>query len=395
MTATHAALSAPPAPAGWEMQTGGAATRYTPSDVPPGDVFTVTLGPSAALGPDSLRQWLLDQIEAAGPGIGSRISTGDIQSQLDGSLLTCVCAFRLASGAQRVVAFSAIRQRGGQARLAWIESSPKRAVFQRYMKDATRLLLALTATENDNGETAASPPRPHTPSPASTPSSSELRRLSYTTTPGAGVPPSQIAGIFSHNPTQFGVGGFVYVVPEPLLALKDGTYYEDLDVPPSAFNAAVARRARPKAWGWWRRTGNTYQIQNRKGAWEDARWFGPLSGGAPGQKLSGTYSHLGGGGNTAYGGGTMIAVSRSLTFFPDGHFQGSHSASVSSHEPTSDVGVVAGSNGANGGTYRIDGYTLELRFGDGTTDRRSFVFMDDTKKALYLNGVAYLREDGK
>ena len=91
----------------------------------------------------------------------------------------------------------------------------------------------------------------------------------------------------------------------------------------------------------------------------------------------------------------MIAVSRSLTFFPDGHFQGSHSASVSSHEPTSDVGVVAGSNGANGGTYRIDGYTLELRFGDGTTDRRSFVFMDDTKKALYLNGVAYLREDGK
>lgn len=58
-----------------------------------------------------------------------------------------------------------------------------------------------------------------------------------------GVPPSQIAGVYVRPSPAGGVGS------ELVLALKDGTCYGPLDVPPSDLNIAASRRSQPGRWG--------------------------------------------------------------------------------------------------------------------------------------------------
>ena len=62
---------------------------------------------------------------------------------------------------------------------------------------------------------------------------------------GAGVKPSQIAGVYAQPSYGGGAGGFVSVSYEPVLALKDGTYYGGFEVPPSDLDVAASRRSRP------------------------------------------------------------------------------------------------------------------------------------------------------
>jgi len=383
-------------PPGWRSERVGSDTRLTPTDVPAGKTFTLTLQPPAPLGDESLRSWFSAKVEADAATTGTLIKGGEIVQAGGGRFYNCVRGFRRPrDGAEVVVMYIAARRSGANAQFSRIVSSPQQEVYQRYLKDA--LQVALTGTAG-GGATPAESPGTGTKTAGSSStrplSRMEEKRRQYTTAPGAGVKPSQIEGVFAHTTMQAGVGGGFYMVYEPLLALKDGTYYEDLDVPPSDLNATVSRQLRPKAWGKWRRkSGGGYETLTSRG-WESARWIGPYAPVAPGTPLSGSFSHIGGGGNTAYGGGTMIAAVNSFNFHPNGRFEGGSTASVSSHEPGSGTSVVADSNRSNAGTYKLDGYVLTLRYNDGRVDRRSFVWMDEKKRdAFYLNGSAYLQEE--
>lgn len=47
---------------------------------------------------------------------------------------------------------------------------------------------------------------------------------------------------------------------------------------------------------------------------------------------------------------------------------------------------------ATGGTYTLDGYTLELRYDDGRSERMFFFFWDDKKTHVVINGTTYSLE---
>ncbi|MBC8138461.1 MAG: hypothetical protein H8F28_21485, partial [Fibrella sp.] len=194
---------------------------------------------------------------------------------------------------------------------------------------------------------------------------------------------------------QMGFGGMVLMNYVPTVVFKDGSFYEDYDVPLADFDVSAARRARPNAWGKWRRQGGAMQAQDSKGVWETVEWLGPLPGGKPGEKLSGRFSSFTGGGNTALGGGTAYGVSSDIFFAPDGRFTTDQSVGFSSAEPTSDVRTTVSSRSGKQGTYTISDYILTMKFNDGRVQRRAFMFMDskDKKDGMYLDGTPYTKKD--
>ena len=214
---------------------------------------------------------------------------------------------------------------------------------------------------------------------------------------GAGVKPSQIAGVYAVQVVRIGVGGSFSQPFVPVLALKDGTYTEDFEVPPADLDIAESRRRHPGDWGRWRfnaassigqwnGSARHVQTQSKKGVWEATDWIGPLAGGKPGQHLSGSYKASGGGGSAA--GGFAYGFEQVYTFFPDGRYQFGQSAGFSSGSEVN--GSVAGSTHTKRplrGTYEIGSYGITLRGGDGTVKRWSYARMADG--LLFLQGYAY------
>lgn len=216
---------------------------------------------------------------------------------------------------------------------------------------------------------------------------------------GAGVKPSQIAGVYAHLVQETGVGGYLYENFKPLLVLKDGFYCEDFDVAPSQFDAAASRRDLPRHWkrwrfnaavggGTWHGSAKHIQVLNSEGVWKTADWVGPLSGGGKSSFLSGTYSSLGGGGSAAFGGDMSFAYQNTYTFLPGGRFLAGGSTSVSSSS------VAGGSNRTASGTYTLGNYALTLHFEDGAVQCLSYAHTTDpSDDVLYLRGSAYTKHD--
>ncbi len=203
--------------------------------------------------------------------------------------------------------------------------------------------------------------------------------------PGRGVKPSQVAGVYCQPSYGGGAGGFVSVSYEPVLALKDGTYCAHFEVPPVDLDAAASRRTNPRQWGRWRSVGNRLEKQDAKGHWESAGWIGPLPNAQAGQALSGTYKNVSGGGTAAFGGDVFVALEKRITFKPNGRFQSENTASSTSST------VAVGSNRVSGGTYKISGNMIVMRFQDGTTKRWSYARTADG--LVFLHGDAYTTDD--
>ena len=219
--------------------------------------------------------------------------------------------------------------------------------------------------------TASSPPVPHSASASLPPAR-----------PGAGVSESQIAGIYCQPAYGSGAGGGVSVSYEPVLALKDGTYCGGFERPPSELDVAASRRSHPGQWGRWRRSGASIETQKHGSGWEKSGWIGPLPPSGPGQTLSGRYTSVSGGGNSALGGGITIGIEDSFTFLPGGRFVSGHTNSVSS------AGVAGGASRSASGTYAISRNAIILRYAGGTVKRWSYA---KTKDGLvFLHGTAYV-----
>jgi hypothetical protein len=89
-------------------------------------------------------------------------------------------------------------------------------------------------------------------------------------------------------------------------------------------------------------------------------------------RLAGTYEY--------FGAGTSAAASSTLTFSRDGRFEAQHVSGVFvDTDPTNSgqtggrrVTVSGGSSGEANGTYRINGYTIELNYADGRSAKAFF-----------------------
>ncbi|MFC4256544.1 hypothetical protein GRI97_09550 [Altererythrobacter xixiisoli] len=192
---------------------------------------------------------------------------------------------------------------------------------------------------------------------------------------------NQVDGVFFRAFTTFGVGGIVITDYEPVILFKDGSYYEIEGDALEDVDLAASRRAKPRNWGRWSKTGRTYNFTNSQGRASDAElqngnFFQSFPGEASGGKLAAKYTRVSGGGNSAMGGEMTISSQSDLTFAADGRYTRASSFGAIGSGSMSGVGTsVASRNRPAGvGRYTIDRHTITLTEPDGTTKRQFFAF---------------------
>ena len=196
---------------------------------------------------------------------------------------------------------------------------------------------------------------------------------------------------------KYGVGGAAYPDYAPIVLFADGTVCKCLEFALDEINIPKVRQQSPKRVGSWRRSGADYQVT----------WVGgkipeiiKTNRGTPAilpdaDVLRGTYQSIGGGGNTALGGGTITAATKSLTFHSDGSFSQSNTTSASS------PAGAGWSKRGNAGTWALSESTLTLSYKDGSAVRTT-LFYSSTRKptadygrygVLWIGGNDFKRID--
>ncbi|MEH3143804.1 MAG: hypothetical protein PGN34_00225 [Methylobacterium frigidaeris] len=212
---------------------------------------------------------------------------------------------------------------------------------------------------------AAPPPAPAPPAPPAAP----LHAGNW----------SQVEGVYFRSTTGIGVGGMVLIDYEPLIFLRDGTYYEIADAALEDVDLAAERAAKPRRFGRWSRAGEDFVLTGTGGKphgyrLQDGSFFRAFPA-AAGETLSRPYRRVSGGGNSAMGGDVTIAVSSRYQFRPDGSWDRGGSMGATNSGATSGVGsAVSRRRGPEGGRYTLDRHTLTLTGADGRSRRRFFAF---------------------
>jgi hypothetical protein len=305
----------------------------------------------------------------------------------------------------------------GQARWFRVTAAGNPALLERYKSGfgAIVKLQAQAPAEATEPVAAASAARPQD-------RRAEVERAIHAG-PGEGVKPEQIDTVLFSWAQVYRVTGLQYEETIYLL-LKDGSAYRDLTLPPQDLNAEAAHRLQSERWVSWRKSGGKYQVRGARDAdWRTLQAW-PAVPGRHDERLAQTFSHAW---YASMGGLGGSAGRDSLVFRPDGRFEqigySSHgtgvvqasngfaggsvttrdkqgtrtSVSVSATGTDQfDTPVVAGGSSsrrndgaAQTGSYRIDGWSIELRRDNGAVERKLFLFTGDKRDAINVGGVGY------
>jgi hypothetical protein len=253
--------------------------------------------------------------------------------------------------------------------------------------------------------------------------------------PSAGHPPERADAavlLFDPAPVRRGshgapAGGTVY------LLLAGGTAYRGLAFPPE--EVEVSKEEDADRWVAWRRRGAVHEVRNpgsrtwtrldkaalARPAVEQERLGGryvPLGGDSPGGSPSATalvfhpdgrFEAMGGrplaAGSVTRPSGAVVTLSSSgqgasprpgtvvSSMRPaDGEPGNGPAPSPAGHDAVVSTSAHRPSPAGSGGTYRLDGWTLELRHGDGTVERRLFLFTDEAREGVRIGERTYRRE---
>ncbi|XYD10490.1 hypothetical protein R1A27_08460 [Methylobacterium sp. NMS12] len=166
---------------------------------------------------------------------------------------------------------------------------------------------------------------------------------------------------------------------EPLIFLRDGTYYEIADTALEDVDLAAERAARPKRFGRWTAKGAGFVLTDARGrandyALGDGSFFRAFPA-ASGERVARAYRRLSGGGNTALGGDVAIAVESRYDFHADGSYGRGGSVGATNSGASTGVATAIGRRRApEGGRYALDRHTLTLTTADGRTRRLFFAY---------------------
>lgn len=416
---TALALAAPAELDGWTVQAGAEHTRYVAPEH--SDVELRVYDPVRSNA--SLGAWFAERQRRAPDGVQvngpAQVTTKD----------TFYLSFEPGSrGGARVVIVGVACQRGDSFVYAELIAPPNPEIVQRYAEPASMAVLQscfegdiapgdrdprrragdakAAATTTTAERDARTPAGPELEKPAK-PAKPEFR---YIAADHKGVARSAITGVL-YSWYQRWVGMSLQIQEDTYLLLRDGTVRFGLPpVPPEDLDDAAERSADPTQWGRWKKSGGKYMIQ-RAG---ETKFSEPVHAvlRAPGktdEKLGATYEHWS---NQRYAAGAGWWSHTSITFTRDGRFSRSHvggisasgagfgansvhAASVYNDEgsSTSIVGPNVGGGGTRRsgstaadreGSYRIDGYTLELHYDNGRVERR-FFYADDERKSIWFD----------
>lgn len=427
--------SAPAAPTGWQASALSGGWLYRPIDLPPGSDFTVWLPKPVALSPSLSGAQAMETLRRDGlTGLPSTSEAPSCNAPTELARQTLSQACSIGTGARRIslqYVLLPASAAGGQAHWLRVMAMGDPALLERYQPGFREVMGHLTtrwsadvASRGTAGGTAnAKSSSTDARSGTSTAKPDADPEKAIRTAPGKGVPTSQIDTIYFSWDQVY--RGMFYMYEETIyLLLKDGTGFEELEIPPDELDLAQARRLLPSRIVQWRRSGKTYEVKGP----EDKTWRAlkgqPAIPGERNQRLAQTFVNSWFSSSGLTGGSTRKT---SFIFKPDGRYEiqtfatsgtgslqanngfvaGSVSTgsargteSVSSVSATGgqpmDLPVVAGGSRARRddgakytGRYRIDGWTLELTNDLGEVERRLFLFTDDKRDALNIGGKDY------
>jgi len=149
----------------------------------------------------------------------------------------------------------------------------------------------------------------------------------------------------------------------------------------------LSKQQEPDEWGTWQKQGNEIAITWQDGdtdTWEDKSWF-VANQAAKSETIAGDYTSISGGGNTAFG-GSVITFSSSDISFNGNKFTFESTGGGSSSD------VTAYSSQTKAGTYELDGYSITLRFNNGTVEKKFFYFYPDSKEVFGIGSRYYVQD---
>lgn len=203
--------------------------------------------------------------------------------------------------------------------------------------------------------TAESPP----PAPAPTTSTKANAGSSASRTAAT---PAAMERIALRTVTRYGLSG-VYVENETYLLLKDGSILRNFYDSPYRIDVAASKRATPKNWGRWRRHGQALEVTwpgKKPALWKT--WFSTRAA-APNQTIEGRFQSADG-----FGGG-RTANFNTVAFTADGRFSW-----ASLKGGNTGAWLPAYSEQRRAGRYELTGYSIHLRYNDGTVEEYAFCF---------------------
>ena len=203
--------------------------------------------------------------------------------------------------------------------------------------------------------------------------------------PDASAPPRHAAnwetveGVYFRSTHRFGVGGLMIMDFEPLILLRDGTYFEVGDAALEDVDLAAERAVRPNRFGRWARKGAGFVLTGARGHADDYTpgdgSFFPAFPAEAGERVGRAYRRLSGGGNSATGGDVAVAVESRYDFHPDGSYGRGGSVGAINSGASTGVGKAIGRRRApEGGRYALDRHTLTLTGSDGSSRRLFFAY---------------------
>lgn len=178
-----------------------------------------------------------------------------------------------------------------------------------------------------------------------------------------------------------GAGGMRLPAWRPYLLFKDGTAYAEPKLAPDHMDLARSRQDETERWGTWtKQAGAKILSMPGHAPMPTAQCLAPV---AAGTSIQGSYKHVGGGGNTISGGHAAFSHSDYYRFYSDGRFRcGSLSGLVS---PGASV---VSQSATRMGRYRIEGYSIDLRYDDG--GEAHLFFYADGEQLLHIGGNDYV-----
>lgn len=183
--------------------------------------------------------------------------------------------------------------------------------------------------------------------------------------------------------------GGMFGTTEDFIALfDDGSYTTDVR---GAFAGSLntARRAKPGAWGQWRRRGGKLQLRRPgKPGYKKPIGNWRTTPATPDQRLSGCFGRLSSTSGGDYNSGTTVGVASTWCFWPNGRF--TNSSTAFGHSRTGTGVTMRATSPKARGRYRLDGYGARFVYDDGHEVRAAFCFANDDNTHIALNGRRFM-----
>lgn len=387
------AAADPPAPKGWTKTVGDSRSIYSAG----ADAAVQLRLYPADQDPGKLEDWLNARKKRGVEGLGP-IDYGDTRPAADGAIMAVGMTGSGASA--RFVMALACARTDGSKRFAELILPQDLDLVQAYAEPASRIL-AEACVQPASAPAAADPPAPvklTAALPKSKPSPLPA---------GAAISEADVQGVLYSWTQTWEVTGLQYR-DRTFLLLKDGTARDGVpDAALDAFDARADRRANPENWGTWKRAGKSYLVNFGEGFDSPPGQIMRVKG-TRGERLHNTFEWA----SSATIGEYAAWSNWGLRLNRDGTFQRWRSSGAGGGSGGSDgaFGMVVGddkgsssSTSAGGvfsgggtqttgvtdddleGEYFIDGWTLELRYRNGTV-QRNFFFTNEDRTDLWFEG---------